>query len=223
MVKPPMKDSEQAPTRGRPKKLSHARIVEAGMAMGLRDLTFVGLAGALGVTHMTLYNHIASLEALKVAVAEAIFERWQMPPVEGGDGQALPDYLIDFIASLRDLVIAHPGLTPYLLRRSVASPTMSARIAGHQSEVAAAYALPVEHARWLMSTVAFHCIAVADTLYAGTGKDAVPAGTRARDASEVDREFAQGMHALALGALQILRSGVDLQSLSLPPPAAKSG
>jgi len=215
-----MKDSEQAPARGRPKKLSHARIVEAGMAMGLRDLTFVGLAASLGVTHMTLYNHIPNLDALKGAVAEAIFDGWQMPPLDASNGQALPDYLIVFIASLRDLVIANPGLTPYLLRRSLASPSMSGRIAEHQTSVAAAYGLPAQQARWLLSTVAFHCVAVAETLYASTRENGLSDGERARDADEVGREFAQGMHALVLGALQVVRGEVDLQSLSLPPPAA---
>lgn len=214
-----MIDSQQAPARGRPKKLSHARIVEAGMAMGLRDLTFVGLAGQLGVTHMTLYNHIPSLEALKAAVADAIFEGWTMPPVGDGNGQDLPRYLIAFIASLRDLVIAHPGLAPHLLRRSVASPSISARIAAHQQTVAAAYGLPLAQARWLLSTVAFHCVAAADTLYAGTREDGLSDEERARDAAEVEREFAQGMHALVLGAMQIVRGEADLQALSLPPPA----
>lgn len=207
---------ELPPTRGRPKKLSRARIVEAGIAMGLREMTFVGLAAELGVTHMTLYNHVPSLEALKLLVAEEIFARWEMPPLDAPPPRALPDYLIAFIASLRDLVIAHPGLPPYLLRRSVASESITGRIAAHQKAFGEAYGLSPAQARWVLSTVAFHCIAVADTLYAASREDGLWQRERARDQREVEQEFAQGMRTLVLGALQVLREDIDITTLSLP-------
>ncbi len=39
------------------------------------------------------------------------------------------------------------------------------KIVGHQRHIAQAYGISMEHARWLLTTVAFHCLAVADTVY----------------------------------------------------------
>lgn len=35
---------------------------DAGIEIGLPNITFVGVAAALGVSHMVLYKHVASLE-----------------------------------------------------------------------------------------------------------------------------------------------------------------
>ena len=68
-----MEPAKKPATRGRPPSITRERIVEAGIEMGLPNITFVGLAAALGVSHMALYKHVANLEALKALVAEEIF------------------------------------------------------------------------------------------------------------------------------------------------------
>jgi AcrR family transcriptional regulator len=160
--------------------------------MGLPSLTFVGIAALLGVSHMALYKHVANLATLKLLVAEEIFVRWELPDAGGGDLEA---YLLRFSASLRELVKAHPGLAPYLLRRKATPPAMLARIDAHQEHVAHAYALPKARARWLLSTVAFHCVALADTVYALAGTE------WADEDAGIEAEFDLGMRALIVGAL----------------------
>ena len=187
-----MTTATPAPRPGRPRTITRERIADAGMAMGLPRMTFVGVAALLGVSHMALYKHVANLAALKLLVAEEIFMRWQLPDTGDDD---LEQFLLRFSASLRELVKAFPGLAPYLIRRKVATPAMLASIAAHQAEVARLYGMPIERARWLLSTVAFHCIALADTVYA--------AGDEAWEEEDavIEAEFDLGMHALIIGAL----------------------
>lgn len=160
-----------AAPRGRPRSITAERIVEAGMRIGLPKITFVGVAAELGVSHMALYKHVENLDALKRWVAESIFERWQLPEADGTPHAALADYLLAFSASLRALVEANPGLTPYLVRRGAKTAAMAAKIDAHHAAIARAYGLPQAQARWLLSTVAYHCIALADTVYStATGR-----------------------------------------------------
>jgi AcrR family transcriptional regulator len=187
-----MTTATPAPRPGRPRTITRERIADAGMAMGLPKLTFVGVAALLGVSHMALYKHVANLAALKLLVAEAIFMRWQLPDTGDDD---LEHFLVRFSASLRELVKAFPGLAPYLIRRKVATPAMLASIAAHQAEVARLYGMPTERARWLLSTVAFHCIALADTVYT-VGDEAWE-----EEDAVIEAEFDLGMRALILGAL----------------------
>ncbi|MBB4845732.1 AcrR family transcriptional regulator [Paucibacter oligotrophus] len=190
--------------RGRPRSITPARIADAGIAIGLPHITFVGLAAALGVSHMALYKHVPSLEALKSLVAEQIFSRWELPPARAGGPGELEQYLFLFVASLRELVKAHPGLTPFLLRRSAATQPMIAKIDHHQSLVAQAYGISKTQARELLATLAFHCIAVADTVYSVSGQGLELASDRAAEAAEIEAEFAQGMRTLIVGALTLL-------------------
>ncbi|MDN2697106.1 TetR/AcrR family transcriptional regulator [Janthinobacterium sp. SUN073] len=181
-----------SPRPGRPPSITRERIADAGIAMGLPAMTFTGVAALLGVSHVALYKHVAHLAALKLLVAEEIFVRWELPDSGNED---LQNYLLRFSASLRQLVKLHPGLAPYLLRRKATTPAMLARIDAHQTQVADDYQLPQERARWLLSTVAFHCVALADTVYA-------PAGDAwEEDDATIEAEFDLGMRALVVGAL----------------------
>jgi len=190
--------------RGRPRSITFARIADAAIGIGLPAITFTGVAAALGVSHMALYKHVPGLDALKHLVAEEIFRRWEIPPVAGGDGCGLAAYLGQFVASLRALVKANPGLAPYLLRRSAATGAMLDKISQHHLEVARGYALSHDAARWLLTTIAFHCIAVADTVYAVSADDHP-------EQAELEREFGTGMQALIVGALASIgeRPGAD--------------
>ncbi|MBS9726922.1 TetR/AcrR family transcriptional regulator, partial [Pseudomonas stutzeri] len=93
-----------------------------------------------------------------------------------------------------------PGLPPYLLRRSVATTPMLEKIAAHQVHVAEVYGLPIDKARWLLATLAFHCIAGADTIYSIADDED----------GQVITDFWQGLRALVIGSLQDLKEdGAD--------------
>ncbi len=196
-------------TRGRPRTITRERIVEAGIKIGLPSITFVGVAAALGVSHMALYKHVANLEALKSMVAEEIFTRWQIPKADAAPRSELKDYMVVFAASVQVFVKAHPGLTPYVIRRLAATQPMLAKIDEHQSHIAEVYGLSKDHARWLLATVAFHGIAVADTVYSVTGREPVLDADSAAEEAEMEAELAHGMHALIVGALVLLKEWVS--------------
>ncbi|MDQ8935333.1 TetR/AcrR family transcriptional regulator [Acinetobacter rudis] len=191
-------------SRGRPRTITHERIMNAGINIGLLNITFVGVAAALGVSHMALYKHISSLEELKYLIAEEIFLRWRIPQPENSTKVALHDYLIIFMHSLRELVKSNAGLTPYLIRRLASTPSMVAKIEHHHQTVSSAYHLTIEQARWLNATIAFHCIAVADTIYSVAGKEPIKDAQRADEEAEMEAEFVQSMRALIIGALHMI-------------------
>ena len=202
-----MEPAKKTATRGRPPSITRERIVDAGIEMGLPNITFVGLAAALGVSHMALYKHVANLEALKAMVAEEIFTRWQIPQDCGEADGGLKDYLIVFATSVREFVKTHPGLTPYVIRRAAATAPMLAKIDGHQALIAQGVGVSKEQARWLLATVAFHCMAVADTVYTVTQREPVVETARDTEEAEMEVELARGMEALVVGAL-VLVEGV---------------
>ncbi|RMW99048.1 TetR/AcrR family transcriptional regulator [Allofranklinella schreckenbergeri] len=190
--------------RGRPRTITRERIAQAGMGIGLPHITFVGVAAALGVSHMALYKHVANLEELKRLVAEEIFSRWQIPSCE--DSHDLPAYLVAFTASIQAFVQAHPGITPYVIRRMAATPSMLSRIEQHQRQVASRYGIGHEQARRLLATIAFHAFAAADTVYTATGRHAMqPAIEQDAETAELEHEFTLGMQALITGALLVMQ------------------
>lgn len=161
---------------------------------------------------MALYKHVASLEELKHLVAEEIFKRWQIPRASGKEEGGLKEYLFVFTASVQEFVKAHPGLTPYVIRRLAATQPMLAKIDEHQSHIAQAFDISKEQARWLLATVAFHCIAVADTVYSVAGKEPTIKTDRAMEEAEMETELIRGMHALIIGALAMLEEDLHNNS-----------
>lgn len=202
-----MQPPERRPTRGRPPTITRERIADAGIAIGLPNITFVGLAAALGVSHMALYKHVPSLEELKRLVAEEIFKRWRIPQACSNDRAELRDYLTMFATSVREFVKAHPGVTPFVIRRLAATPSMLAKIDGHQRHIADAYGISKEQSRILLATVAFHGLAVADTVYSVAGLEPVVDAARAAEESEMEVELDQGMQALIIGLMAMLDDG----------------
>ncbi len=215
-----MSNEPPAPARGRPRTLTRERIAEAGMQIGLPALTFTGVASALGVSHVALYKHVPNLEELKRLVAAEIFERWQMPPLpqegaEGGGAEGekgekgesgrnsgdLEAYLLAFTHSLHELARAYPGLAPWLIRRAAATPAMTARIDEHHAQVARAFGISKEDARQTLAMVAFHCIAVADTVCATPEAPHASEQENSADRAEIEADFERGMRALIAGAL----------------------
>lgn len=211
-----MTPPERRPARGRPPTITRERIADAGIAMGLPNITFVGLAAALGVSHMALYKHVPSLEELKRLVAEEIFKRWQIPQACSNDRGELKEYLTTFAASVREFVKAHPGVTPYVIRRLAATPSMLAKIDEQQRHIAKAYGISREQSRILLATVAFHGMAVADTVYSVAGLEPVVEAERAAEESEMEVELDQGMQALIIGLLAMLDNGPPRSDAAAP-------
>ncbi|MGO3741731.1 TetR/AcrR family transcriptional regulator [Kerstersia sp.] len=190
--------------RGRPPTLTLARIAQAGIEMTLPRLTFTGVAAQLGVSHVALYKYVANREALRQAVADAIFNQWQIPEPCAQHSATLADYLTAFSLSLRRLVDEHPGLSIYLTRRHQKTPAMLARIHAHHAQISRAYQIPAETTGWLLSTVAYHCIALADTVYSPHTPMAATANEKNAGLTDpMEQEFAQSMQALIIGALSM--------------------
>ena len=190
--------------RGRPPTITRERIANAGVEIGLPNITFVGVAAALGVSHMALYKHVANLKALKVVVAEEIFRRWRIPRARRDEPEELQAYLFTFAMSIAEFVKVHPGLTPYVIRRLAATQPMIEKIHEHQAHIAEVYEISQLQARWLLATVAFHCFAVADTIYSVMGQEPVEAIDHAVEEAELEAELEQGIQALIAGASAML-------------------
>lgn len=191
-----MSQETSAPRRGRPPSITRARIAAAGIELGLPDLTFVGVAARLGVSHMALYKHVPNIDALRLLVAEEMFANWSMPTMAG---ESLEDYLFRFSSSLQGLIRSCPGLAWYLVRPQATTPAMMSTIQGHHAAVATAYGITRDQARWLLSSVALHCIVLADTVYAVMREEG-----GGGESSALEADFLLGMRALITGALTLL-------------------
>ncbi|MDZ5602778.1 TetR/AcrR family transcriptional regulator [Pseudomonas sp. RP23018S] len=203
-----MESPQRTAGRGRPRTITRERIVEVSLQMGLPHLTFVGVAAALGVTHMALYKHVASLEALKSLVAEEVFQRWQIPQASGSASrEGLEAYLSEFARAVCDFVKGHPGLTPYVIRRLAATQPMIDKIVHHQQHVAQVHGLSLEHARWALATVAFQGFAMADTVYSVDAREPLPGVDGAAQLAEMEAELHQGLKTLIVGVLAVLAQG----------------
>ena len=199
-----MPDTKPKATRGRPRTITREKIADAGIEMGLPNITFVGMAAALGVSHMALYKHVSSLEALKHIVAEEIFSRWQLPQAAAPDHVSLQEYLTEFTTSVQVFVKAHPGVTPYVIRRMAATPAMLEKIDAHQTHIAQAYGISKDQSRWLLATVTFFCISAADTVYSAARLEPVLDTDLVQEEREMEAEFEQGTRALIVGALALV-------------------
>lgn len=198
-----MTQSPKKLPRGRPPTISRDRIVEAAIEIGIPKITFVGVAEKLGVSHMALYNHVDGLEALKTLVAETIFLKWELP--HWTPEIALRDYLVKLSSSMWKLVETHQGITPYLLRRDMITPTIEERISHHQEKLAKAYNLSLIQAHWLAFTISYHTLSVADSVLPDNRDEA----DLTRYQSDlgipgIDDEYAIGIQALILGCLSVL-------------------
>ncbi|MCA0851314.1 TetR/AcrR family transcriptional regulator [Salipiger thiooxidans] len=186
-----MSEPKPKPARGRPRTITRERIADAGIALGLDALTFVGVANRMGVTQMALYKHVSSLEELRTLVAEEAFLRWDLPdPAEDAD---LETYLRRFSLSLWRLVHRHAGIAPYLLRRDWITDEMMRRTHDHQARVAERFDLSFATANQLVFSVAYHCCAVADASRA-----------EAPDGEEVEPLHGFGLDALIAGAIALV-------------------
>lgn len=201
--------------RGRPPTITRARIAAAGADLPLPAITFTDIAERLGVTQVALYKHVSGVDEVRRIVAEAIFTGWELPDPTRDIYPGLPQYLTAFSDSLRRLVHQHPGIVGFLARRGAATPAMGATIVDHHQQVAAAYGLDAATARWLLSTMAFHCVALADTVYTSYlpniphSGDTVGTDSDVSAQAAVEDEFDWSMRALIIGMLSV--AGLPLE------------
>jgi AcrR family transcriptional regulator len=101
--------------RPRAPLLSREKIVAEALALidaeGLAALTTRRLAGRLGVSGPSLYNHFATMDDLVEAVADCVIGKVDL------DGLAEPDLpwpeaMRNWARSYRDVLSAHPNLVP---------------------------------------------------------------------------------------------------------------
>ncbi|MFD2441867.1 hypothetical protein ACFSS8_20400 [Paracoccus kondratievae] len=77
---------------------------------------------------------------------------------------------------------------------------MTEKIVAHQEAMMLSCGLTFAQSRWLLLTIAFHCVAVADTVLPRTARDA-PTDP---DENPIDPEHRDGIRALIIGAMSIL-------------------
>lgn len=108
-------------SRRKPRDLTREKIVSAALALvdrtGADAITMRGVADAVGVTPMALYNHFSSKRDLLLAIAESV-----IGAAEFDSGQAdWRDRVRHCFNVLRNLCLRHPGL-PRLLEFEGAAP-----------------------------------------------------------------------------------------------------
>jgi len=192
-------------SRGRPPSITRDRLADAGITLTLPKLTMVGVAEELGVSSMALYKHVSGLEALKELVAEEIFLRWELPSPLAQDELNFKIHLENLSESMWTLVSMHPGVAPYLLREDMITPAMINKIRAHQQNAAQHYSLALDKAQWALFTVAYHCVAVADTILPKTSGHQPPS-SEADTSSHIPDEYATGINALILGILTVIHA-----------------
>jgi TetR/AcrR family tetracycline transcriptional repressor len=115
------KKTRAAATRRRPRDLTRNKVVDAALALvdktGADALTMRGLADAVGVTPMALYNHFSSKRDLLSAIAESVIGAAEF------DGRHVEwrDQVQHCFEVLRKLCLRHPGL-PRILEFEGAAP-----------------------------------------------------------------------------------------------------
>ena len=114
------KAATPAPKR-KPRDLSRDKVIAAGLALvdktGADTITMRGLADAVGVTPMALYNHFSSKRDLLSAVAQQVVGAAQFD----GHHASWRDQVHHCFEVLRSLCLRHPGL-PKLLEIEGAAP-----------------------------------------------------------------------------------------------------
>lgn len=122
---PPVSNHVKIRPMGRPAKFTQAQLQTAALALvdteGLAGLTMRALGNALGTGAMTLYNYVASREALEVLVVEAVIAKAQWPV---GVHALWQDEVRALAMAWWGAVRAHPHAIPLILTRRSRSPAM---------------------------------------------------------------------------------------------------
>ena len=138
-------------------------LVEAGIELTLPKVTVKALAEKLGVSIVAIYNNIDCIDSLRTLIAEEILERWQFPMP--GDDDTLEEALLHLSVALRTLVHRNPGIARYLLDLGADSPNALTRIDAVEQRYAELFDLSPMQARWAVTTVSEHAIALAELIH----------------------------------------------------------
>ena len=212
---------------GRPRRITTDRIVEAGRRLTLPQLSIRGVARELGVSEMSIYRIVGDLEGLRAIVAEGIIAATTFP---GITADAPEDALVDLAHTLRDFVIANPGIGQHLARLSAPQRDFTLRLAEkQQAAFATRFGLSPTQASLLVSTVAEHAVALGEItppppddetpeLPAWDHAPTVRAGAASIASLSLRERFDWSIRATARGALSLLG---DQASLSTPEAIAE--
>ncbi|MEM9132587.1 MAG: TetR/AcrR family transcriptional regulator [Actinomycetota bacterium] len=97
---------------GRPAIVDRDSIIDAGVDLGLDNLTLAALARSLGVRHAALYRYFDGREDLKAAIAGRIVSSLDLSGPLGSDPRSVT---VEFGRRLWTLLMANRGLAPYCL------------------------------------------------------------------------------------------------------------
>jgi TetR/AcrR family tetracycline transcriptional repressor len=115
------KESSARRARGRPPSLTESDIVAASLTLiqhdGLENLSMRALARALGVPPMTIYNYVASKDALRELVVNHILREIRIP---GADEGTWEERIRELERDVRRVLSRHPGVSAQLRDGGVA-------------------------------------------------------------------------------------------------------
>lgn len=118
-------------TQGKPAGLTRDRIAEAAVDLvdrnGLEQFSVRGLATAMGVDPMSIYNHIKGKAALLDAISAAVLAEAEAEIVAGPPGR-WDDTARHLAHAYRDLAHRHPRVFPLLATRAQTSPIAFAAV-----------------------------------------------------------------------------------------------
>lgn len=202
------------PLRASRRRVTPESLIEAGIELTLPKVTVKAMAEKIGVSIVAIYNHIEGVETLRTLIAEEILARWQFPMPTEAD--TLEEALMHMSVELRALVHRNPGIARYLLDLDADSPNALARIDAVEQRYATLFELNPMQARWAVSTVSDHAIALAEMIHTPNRRsedsDAMLARTdltlipltvdgKVRDS---DTEFEWSMRAVIMGTAVVI-------------------
>jgi AcrR family transcriptional regulator len=111
-----MIETKKTDRGGRPPKLTNQQILDAAVAIGLPNLTFRGVAKALGVSVPALYHYFKDRDELAEFVANTIIVDYPLPPDGTGDWF---QWAYTFAHSQRLMFEKFPGLARVAVQRTI--------------------------------------------------------------------------------------------------------
>lgn len=98
--------TSRAGARGRPPRVTPARIRQAILEIEGEVPTIPGLARQLGVSIATVYSHVRGQEELARLAADVVFDAWELPPMPPGGHWA--HWLLAYARDARRMIERYP-------------------------------------------------------------------------------------------------------------------
>lgn len=100
--------TSRAGARGRPPRVTPARLRQAILEIEGEVPSMAGLARQLGVSLATLYSHVRGQEELRRLAADVVFDAWVLPAAPAG--MHWSHWLLDFARNGRRMVERYPAV-----------------------------------------------------------------------------------------------------------------